>query len=62
MKCIHVIVGEGKAHAQCDSGGAKTVVNRGIDGLVVEEAIVDCGMYAKKPMLLSKLDLKKKTM
>jgi hypothetical protein len=36
MKYIHVIVGEGKAHAQCDSGGAETVVNRGIDGLVVE--------------------------
>ena len=36
MKCIHVIVGEGKAHAQYDSGDAETVMNRGIDGLVVE--------------------------
>jgi hypothetical protein len=35
MKCIHVIVGEGKALVQCDSGGSETVVNRGIDGLLV---------------------------
>ena len=28
-------LGEGKAHAQCDSEDAETVINRGIDGLVV---------------------------
>jgi hypothetical protein len=36
MKCIHVIVGDGKVYARCDSGGAETVVNQGADGLVVE--------------------------
>ena len=35
-RCIHVIVSEGKAEAWCNSGGAETVVNRGIDGLVEE--------------------------
>ena len=35
MKCIHITMGEGKAQAQCDSGGAKIIVNRDIDGLVV---------------------------
>ena len=35
MKCTHITVGEGKAHAQRDSGGAKIIVNRDIDGLVV---------------------------
>jgi hypothetical protein len=38
MKWVHVIVGEEKAHAhaRCDSGGAETIVNRGIDGFAME--------------------------
>jgi hypothetical protein len=44
MKCIHVIVAEGKAHARCNSGGDATYTR----------------MYTKEPMLLSKPDLKRK--
>ena len=31
----HFIVREGTAHARCDAGGTRTIVHRGMDGLVV---------------------------
>lgn len=33
----HIIIGAGTAHARCDARGTGTVVDRGMDGLIVEE-------------------------